>query len=620
MKERLPESFPQDVYQLALDISGAGVFTWNVKTHELVWNSRTYAIFGIAESTPIDYARYLQCLHPEDIDAFQSALQATMAGEDLSIHHRILRPSGELRYVQCKGHMRFKNGQPQSFTGVVKDCTEETQLKKELEISEERLHLAFKGSSDGIWDWNIETDEVYFSARWKTMLGYKLKEVENTLSSFYALLHPEDRERVGRSLAQVANEPEVPLRIEFRMKHKSGHYVPILSRSFLIFKAHQASRMVGSHMDLTEIKRKEALLSQKEQHLSAIITSLDDIVFLIDKNFYYREVWTANEAELFAPKAALLDHHITEVLPPHLGESLLLACQQVFESRSDHHIEYPSPSGDQWFRANIHPLPNTHEFVVVMVENITEQKESQSILIQAIETAEKANQAKSTFLANMSHELRTPMNSIIGFSEILKKRLNPRSQEALFAERVVENSMHLLELINDILDLSKIEAGHVYLEYEATDLSQVLEAVESLLKPQIKIQNNTLELKRHLPQQAYWVDPLKLKQILVNLTANANKFTKNGLITLSASVEEDALIFAVSDTGIGINPDFLPHLFECFTQEHSSKNRPFQGSGLGLAICQRITHSMGGQLSVTSQLGEGSTFTLRLPRHTHKPI
>jgi PAS domain S-box-containing protein len=632
MTEFLPEPLSYDspstkkelisweIYQLALDISGSGVFTWNVETQQVIWNSRTYAIFGIPESTPVDYARYIQCLHPEDVSHFQSALQGAMAGEKYAIHHRIFLPSGEMRYVHCKGHMRFKNDQPYLFTGVIRDCTEETLLKKELALSEERLRLAYKGSSDGIWDWDMETNQVYFSVRWKSMLGYGVKEIENTFNSFYTLLHPEDKTAVEKAIQETASKPDTPFHIEFRMKHKAGHYVPVLSRAFLIFEAQKATRMVGTHMDLTDIKRKEAQLSKKDQHLSAIVASLDDLVFLVDRDFYYREIWTSNEEDLFAPKEDLINRHMLQVLPSSLGEQLFAACQKAFESRSSQKIEYPNPSEDKWFRANIQPLHSTASFLVITVENITAQKASENALIQAMKTAEQANQAKSTFLANMSHELRTPMNSIIGFSQLLKKRLSPESEESLFVQRVIDNSIHLLALINDILDLSKLEAGHVYLQYEKIDLSQLLTEIQSLLEPQIKIQKNTLDLKSYVSQKGYWVDPLKLKQILVNLTANANKFTKKGRITLSAVVEDQHLVFEVSDTGIGIGKAFLPHIFKGFTQENPSKNRQFQGSGLGLAICQRITQSMGGELLVASKLGKGSTFTLKLPKHDQKPI
>ncbi len=616
----ITSSILPEVYQLALDISGSGVYTWDVTTNQVVWNARTYAIFGLPEATPIDYAKYMQCLHPEDVERLQNAVQVALTGGPFFIEHRILWPSGEVRYVQCKGHMKFDEGQPQFFTGVVRDCTEETRIRKDLEISEERLRLAYTGASDGIWDWNMETQDVYFSQRWKTMLGYKVHEVENSFEGFQSLLHPEDHERVQDAIRDTIEDPNIPYHIEFRMKHKQGHYVSILSRGFLIFREAKAVRMVGTHVDLTELKSKEAELQEKKHHLSAIVTSLDDIVFLIDKNLYFREIWTSNEADLFEPKDVLLNAPIAEVLPAPLGQKLSDVCQTVFENQRNTCIEYPSPDGTQWFRANIRPIRTSDAFLVVIVQNVTLQKAGEKRLREAVQAAEQASQAKSNFLANMSHELRTPLNPIMGLSQQLQNRLPAGSKERIFAERVFQNSQRLLNLIGNILDLSKLEAGHVHLIYEPTDLFVLLAQIQNLLEAQIKLKNNTFSCLNHLVQSSFWLDSHKLKQILVNLLENANKFTSNGAIILTVTTEENWLVFKVSDTGIGIDQDFLPHVFESFTQENVSKSREFQGSGLGLATCQNITRSMGGKLSVSSALGQGATFTLKLPVHNHKPV
>lgn len=610
----------EEVYRLALDISGSGVYTWNVETQEVIWNARTYAIFDIPEHTPIDYHDFIQSVHPDDVERVTRAIQGAMEGANYSTDHRIILRSGEIRHLQTMGHMIFKDNKPYLLTGVVKDCTEEVELRQQLETSEERLRLSIEGSDDGVWDWDMEANRVYFSPRWKSMLGYEVSEVGNTFESFFALLHPDDHTKVQAAIEKATTDPSYPYHIEFRLRHKSGHYVPILSRGALIFRDRQAVRMVGTHMDLTEQKYKEKQLLEKEQHLSAVVTALDDIVLLIDQNFYCREIWTVDESLLFAPRDQILNRSLRGVLPPSLMQDVEKEVQQASKHGASTKIEYPGIGEKQWFRAKIHPLQGSGHFFVIVIEDITTQKAAEQALIEATQKARQANQAKSHFLANMSHELRTPMNSIMGFIKQLEKRFPSGSTEELFAQRIFANSQHLLELINDILDLSKLEAGHVSLYYERIDIAKIVAEVRFLLTPQIRLKKNQLVIQNQLKDTVFWMDGMKVQQILINLIDNANKFTQKGEITLTLRAEGDQLYIEVQDTGIGIGEDFLPHIFECFTQEALSMSRDFKGSGLGLAICHSITQSMGGELSVSSQPGEGARFTLRLPQHHQKPV
>jgi signal transduction histidine kinase/CheY-like chemotaxis protein len=251
------------------------------------------------------------------------------------------------------------------------------------------------------------------------------------------------------------------------------------------------------------------------------------------------------------------------------------------------------------------------------------EKELQQVneqLVQSEQRARAATQAKSHFLANMSHELRTPLNAIIGYSEMLQEEAQDAGQVSYIPDlkKINRSGRHLLELINDVLDLSKIEAGKMELYLETFDVSNLLEDVATTV--QLLVQKNSNVLELHCPPNlgAMRADMTKVRQSLFNLLSNASKFTKNGKITLEAArenspVKGDWMVFRVSDTGIGMTPEQQERVFEAFSQADASTARDFGGTGLGLTITKTFCRMMGGDVSLTSEPGKGTTFIIRLP-------
>jgi signal transduction histidine kinase/CheY-like chemotaxis protein len=233
------------------------------------------------------------------------------------------------------------------------------------------------------------------------------------------------------------------------------------------------------------------------------------------------------------------------------------------------------------------------------------------------EAAERANQTKSTFLANMSHELRTPLNAIIGYSEMLLEEAEDTGGTALIPDvnKILTAGKHLLELINAVLDISKIESGKVELHLESFSVSELVSGILAVVKPLVEKNGNTVQLSLDPGLTTMRADQTKVRQSLYNLLSNAGKFTSNGTISLDVHlIPGPRIAFAVSDTGVGMRPDQLKKLFQPFVQADSSTSRTYGGTGLGLVISRRFAQMMGGDISVTSEEGKGSRFVLTLPQ------
>jgi PAS domain S-box-containing protein len=349
-----------------------------------------------------------------------------------------------------------------------------------------------------------------------------------------------------------------------------------------------------------------------------VLDELPEAVMVLDTQGRVVDMNPAAQRVLGRPAGAVLGQSVAQVYAawPHL-----VACCR---DDGDVQTEIIVPDGPQprWYDLRLTPLADRQGQLngrVLVLRDITERKEAEAALHAAKQVAEAANQAKSGFLANMSHELRTPLNAIIGYSEMLQEEATDVGHADFIPDlqKIHAAGKHLLALINDILDLSKIEAGKMDLYLETFDIPTVLQEVVMTIKPLVEKNANRLEVRYAEPLGMMRADLTKVRQVLLNLLSNASKFTTQGTLTLEARRETVAggawLICHVTDTGIGMAPEQLGRLFQAFSQADASTTRQYGGTGLGLAISQRFCQMMGGAITVDSVLGQGSTFTVRLP-------
>jgi PAS domain S-box-containing protein len=376
------------------------------------------------------------------------------------------------------------------------------------------------------------------------------------------------------------------------------------------------------------LKEAEERLRRSEAHYRSLIENSSDVVTIVGPDGTIHYVSPAVERTLGHPAERREGRGITELLHPEDAPAMLnwlAAIDRGTADRAPREFRVRRPDGEwRWLEATGSRLPDDAVIpgIVINSRDVTERKQAEEMRT-AKEAAEAANQAKSSFLANMSHELRTPLNAIIGYSEMLQEEAEDAGQEDLVPDLQKINSAgkHLLGLINSVLDFSKIESGKMELYFETFDVSTLIDDVVAVIEPLVDKNANTLEVVRPPALGAMRADLTKVRQTLFNLLSNASKFTEHGTITLEVKRErsEDRIVFAVSDSGIGMTPEQMSRLFQEFSQADVSTTRKYGGTGLGLAISKRFCEMMGGDIGVESEPGRGSTFTVRLPADAEAP-
>ncbi|MGD9717041.1 MAG: CHASE domain-containing protein [Sulfuricurvum sp.] len=497
------------------------------------------------------------------------------------------------------------------------------KITAKLSISEERLRYVLEGSGDGIWDWNMETNEVFFSKRWKEMLGFRDEEISNNLFEWEKRVHPGDIDRVYKDLQLHLDGKTEVYTNEHRVMCKDGTYKWIFDRGIVVGRDRHGrpARMVGSHADITERREMEESLKAERDYSANIIKETPIFVVGLAPDGTCNFVNPAGERISGYSAAELIGRNWWETFHPgesyaHI-ESLLHKLSTHADVR-DYEMALTRKDGEERIIAwNSLIRSDANGECVEYIGfgyDITERKRVEAELMVAKEQAETANIAKSQFLANMSHEIRTPMNAVLGLSQLMfDSDLNPKQRDCI--QKIYRSSKMLLEIINDILDYSKIEADKLELEEKSFALENVLSQLNAIFAQRAEEQGITLDfgMEENVPGIIVG-DELRLDQILTNLLSNALKFTHKGKVSLNISLLERrgdrALIrFSAADTGIGMNESHIAKLFIPFSQADTSITRKYGGTGLGLTISRRLVNAMGGDLSVESRKGAGSTFS-----------
>jgi len=506
------------------------------------------------------------------------------------------------------------------------EISKRDEVERQLKSSQELWQFALDGSGDGVWDYDFQTRKIFFSKRYKEMLGYRDEEFANQPDEWMNRIHPEDMARVMITDQQYFFQKLSNHQIEYRIRHKDGHYIWVLDRGMVVSRTQEGlpARVIGTHTDITERKLAEQAISIREEKYRNILANMNLGLLEVDNN---EVIQYANQSfcDMSGYKLEELLGRQAEKLFPTTESNALLQNKNALrrEGVSDaYELIVKNKKGEiRWWLISGAPRYNDSGELMGSIGihlDITVRKKLELELGEAREEAEQSVKAKESFLANMSHEIRTPMNAIIGMGRQLEKT-GMNDQQRFFLNTINTAADHLLVVINDILDISKIEAGKLELEQAGFNAGEVLEHVVSVMKP--RAEEKGLEMNLNYDENIAPVligDAHRINQILLNMVSNAVKFTERGGVTLSCRLRKkinhkQVIEFSVRDTGIGISEEYLNHLFEKFTQEDRTTARKYGGTGLGMAITKELVELMEGQINVYSKKDIGTEILISLP-------
>ena len=583
-----------------------------------------------ARNTEAEHARLSAQMEAEHHEAKASRELALLVEANESARRTELESTNEKLQEQAR-ELELSNHQLHDQAAELESQTEELQVTAEelartaesredalrsLLASESRLRMALDVGRLVAWEWDAVNDRIQTTENLRAIYGLDSLE---TAADGFALVHPDDRER-HRQAVTDAVQHLTAYHSQFRItRPDTGVLVWLDERGRAIRDAEGAViKVIGVTMDISTRKAAEFLREEHEEQLRTLADAIPTLAWTARADGYidwYNAGWydyTGTTPSQMAGWGWQSVHH-PDVLP-----NVLAGWQGSIASGEPFEMTFPLRGADGHFRrflTRVVPVRSAVGAVVRWFGTNTDVESERA----AREAAESANQAKTDFLATMSHELRTPLNAIAGYAELLDLGIHGpvTSAQRDAISRIQRSERHLLGLINDVLNFAKLEAGHV--EFHVTDVSvrPAIDALESLIAPQLHAKSLTFNREACSDGRVVRADPDKLQQILVNLLSNAIKFTPSGG-NISMLCEDDAetVRIGVRDTGIGIAFERQDDVFAPFVQVDRRLNTPQEGTGLGLAISRDLAHGMGGDLGVESELGVGSTFTLSLPRAT----
>lgn len=550
-------------------------------------------------------------------------------GKPLIHEHPVKFAHGDGMLLTVRFPVRDTDGDIIGVGGIGTDVTETHRVRQSLQIQQDRYERATQAAQVGVWEWNLLTGEIYIAPNLEQMLGCNDGEHITHIDDWYARLEPGQKDEIEKKIAEYLNgerhEEDVSV---YSIRMPGGRIRWFETRSLPIVESNgKVMRLIGTDTEITLRRQSEQHARDREALLNSILENLPVGILIKDRelrhqsanktflNWYGVTIEQLRGKKFEEIKGFQEDNDYSQV---NKQEREVLETGEIIERLSTRYFADGKQHVVRVTKFPIHDERGEIAKIGSVSVDLTEQIVIQEELEAANKRLDAANRAKSEFLAHMSHELRTPLNSVIGFSEMVRTETlgpidNPTYIE--YAGYIQQSASHLLAVINDILDISKIEAGEVELEEEITDVRNLVLDAMTLASQRAagKILDVTSDIPDELP--SLLVDERMVKQVLINLLSNAIKFTPDGgAVTVTAKCDPDQqILLSVRDTGIGIAEKDIPRAMQPFEQVRQSAKLSHGGTGLGLSLSKKLIELHGAELFINSEVGVGTTVTIMFP-------
>ncbi len=564
---------------------------------------------------------FINYIHPEFQNTFQDAINSVKDGSTINSEIRVKDKDGYYKWVRISIRPIYNEyGNYIGVHGVAQDIEATKKAIHSLRQNEELFRLITTNISDIIYEWNPQNDELVWYGN-PTSIDPMLSKLKY-LNDIFPLIHEDDCKKLDRNWRESIKTQSV-WKDEFRFITHEKKTIYLNGTGIIqkddkgTFKAYGTLTNVTNEKELLYSLRKSNLsLGENISKLNSLLSAIPDLILVFNKQGYITDVLNNNNKNIKKYTEHYLNKNIFSALPLHIAESIKMTISNVLENKvliqNKYEISYLGEP--KVIEVRMVYLDSTH--VLAIIRDISLRENAEKRLIAAKEKAEESDRLKSSFLANMSHEIRTPMNGIIGFSELLhSKNLTPDDRD-YYASVIVKSGHQLLAIINDILEISKIETGQINIKSEKFNLNDLINNVVATFSIRCEEKENNIVTSLPLPDNEAFIfnDPTKLRQIIANILSNAHKFTNKGTIKIGYSTgKNNTMTIYINDNGIGIAKNEQVNIFERFAQANERISRLHGGTGLGLAISKSLTELLGGKIWVESELNEGSTFYVSLP-------
>ena len=656
----------KDLLAKSQEIAHVGSWELDLSKNRLIWSDEVYRIFGLEpQEFEATYEAFLNRVHPDDRKAVSEAYGGSISdGRDhYEIEHRIVRKkNGEIRYVHERcDHIKDESGKVIKSIGMVQDITEQRQ-------SEENFKKLFENAPIGIFRTNSKGEPLMLNGTMAHILGFETpEEVIEYYNDLATQLYVDPQKR--KEFLQILRNKGWVENFEYKAKRKDGKHVWFSMTAKVSINNDDNSFVIdGFTSDITERKQVERELVIKNRISNTFVNTdyknfykavLDIIREVFDSKYGYfgyinddgdlvsesltqdvwnecqiegksivfpKDSWAGVWGESLKKRETIYKNGNLQLPEGHVQLTSAMAAPIMVNDQLIGQIALANKKNgyDERDKTLIQQLS---AYIAPLLHSKLNEEQYKQDLLEAKEKAEENDRLKSAFLANMSHEIRTPMNGIMGFSQMLQEKDFPKEKRDKFLNIIYTRTNHLLNIINDLVDVSKIEANQLTLNPQGFCLNDVFKELHRVYYNELKIKEKAnIQLKVNKAfddiNSLIYSDPNRFRQIMDNLLNNAIKFTNEGTIEFGYELQSDnnKLLFYVKDTGIGVPSDQQKNIFERFRQAQDTNSSEHEGTGLGLTISKNLVELMGGNMWLDSIEGEGSAFYFTLPYKTHQAV